>query len=436
MWTPLPTAYLTNSSDLFGYVIKRKGFDLSFKLIARIMCITLAFWAAPANTHASHPNDITIRTKAADECFAAKLQDYAARNKNLPVEYGSQTSIYVAEQIVKNLYVEPATGKMKGPLFELSTEDFCKQILFDPYIALLPQALKQQADETRDGLAPFGTDEIEATSIFVQSYQDLIGKHYKGHSDITREAMRRLNASGESFSEPSITLIARASQTPDLYRWNDERYHAHTPDYDPTDLSARQLSIEAGKSKFVGLTCSLLSAQTEQSSIGSVEESLFIFGMLAHAIQDLAFHRGMTMRQHAGLSYAVGRNPDFPDTASAKAIEENAIENTVWIIRLAKTRLSGTQWTAMANWKPLGDFSFRGIASRVFSLKGGPKEQDMKTLALLEYWNLSFPFRTGARPLSELEVTECTATSGLACWNSADVRGTIEHNIERVGNCQ
>ncbi len=416
--------------------MKRQVSDLSPKLIAQIICLMLTAWAAPANTHAVQPDDFTARAKAADKCFSAKLQDYARRNKTLPVGYGSLTSIYVAEQTIKNVYIEHTTGKLKGPIFDLSTEDFCRQILFDPYIALLPQALKQQADETRDGLAPFGTDEIEASSIFVQSYQDLIGKHYRGHSDITREAMRRLNASGESFSEPSITFIARASQTPDLYRWNDERYHAHTPDYDPTDLSARQLSIKSGKTKFVGLTCSLLSAQTEQSSIGSIEESLFIFGMLAHAVQDLAFHRGMTMRQHAGLSYAVGRNPDFPEAASAKSIEESAIDNTIWIIRLAKTRLTQTQWRAMEIWKPLGDFSFSGIASRAFSLKGGPKEQDMKTLALLEYWNLAFPFRTGARPLSELEVTDCTSASDLACWNSTEVREMIKSKIERVGNCQ
>ena len=397
------------------------------------LLVALSIGGGMPLARASEPDTVAARAEAVDKCFAEKLKQYAAAHPAMEIRYTGLTSMYVAEQVVRDAKFDEKTRKIEGPLMQMSVAAYCDDVLFKPYINKVQAALAERAKTTSGGLAPFGTDDIEADSLFVQGYQELIGKHYKGHSDITRSALLRM---GGPMSLDAVTLIARASQTPDLYRWSDGRYHAHTPEFPPRDPDERRRNISVGMKSFEKLTCDLSSTFVELTKLGATEDSLFLLGVLAHAVQDLEYHRGMTMSQHSGLSYVAALNPDSPDIPKAKEIENRAIDNTMWVMQLLRGKVGDSTWSALMRWRPLGDFSFRSLASRVYGLKGAPNSQDMNVAALASYWSLSLAYRSGGRPRSELEVDSCDKEDGISCWNTAEVRRYIEAKLGAGEACQ
>ena len=127
---------------------------------------------------------------------------------------------------------------------EFQTNDekkFCRDKLFPAYLKGYKEAFLQQTKESSGTLAPLGTGEIDADSFIIELAHNHYGDHYLGHSDITRKALQALNKSQDGnlglalrnkgdgkISQASINLIAMASQLPDLYKWTDESYHAHS----------------------------------------------------------------------------------------------------------------------------------------------------------------------------------------------------------------
>lgn len=380
--------------------------------------------------------DLTRRAAQAEQCLNSKIREHAIEHPGSIARAGPETAIFVSERIVMSIQNDQATGVPAGPFIELSVEEFCQKFLVDPYFAALPAAEAERRDEAKGGLAPLGTDEIESTSIFVQGYQNLIGKHYKGHSDLTRDAVSKWAAGGDSFSLAAVTLTARAAQTPDLFRWNDERYHAHSPEYDPADLQDRRRQIKRGQMAYMDLMCSLQSEFVRRTENGSPEEGLFLLGVMAHAVQDLTYHRGMTLRQHAGLSYAVKHNPDFPDGALAGHREQEAVRNTTWMLAQSRARVSASAWRSLTKWVPSGDFAFDKTASYVFGANGATATQDAGVGPLLDYWGLSLPYKTGARSLAELQTGACGADSGIACWDVGAILKQIEERLTAHEQCR
>jgi hypothetical protein len=398
-----------------------------------LVCLAGASEAA-AQDPALHAEELKIRAEAANSCFETALVTYALGHPDMPVRYSGETGIYVSERIVATTHFSEATRRLEGPIFTLSPNQFCEQFLFAPYVAALPAAAEELRNESKGGLAPLGSDEIESTSILVEKYQNLIGKHYKGHSDITRESLQSSGAA--RFSVAAVSLVVRASQTPDLYRWSDGRYHAHTPEYDPTDLKARKESIAAGQSAYSNLICRLMTAFSREVRSHSYQNSLFLLGVMSHSVQDLTYHHGITMRQHAGLSYAAKRNPDMPEGSAAGVLESEAVANTLWVMEHSRKLVSSDGWDALTNWSPSGDFSFTEIARQVFGSEGGSPMQDISMRALLDYRFLSLPYESGARPMSDLADKSCAAEEGLACWSAPDVLKAVEDEIAGDRQCR
>ena len=177
----------------------------------------------------------------------------------------------------------------KMPSQTLSATGFCRRSLFSSRNVLmrainsalaspaLPSATEELRDNAKGGLAPLGGQEIESTSAFVQGYQNLIGKHYRGHADITRDAFRLLSGS-ESVSSEAGALLVRASQTPDLFRWGDGRYHAHTPEYDVATVGAKQQSLAEGQEQFIGLMCTLMGELSKHANEKRFDVGLIVAG--------------------------------------------------------------------------------------------------------------------------------------------------------------
>lgn len=402
-----------------------------------VLLVLLVLACGAARSQATQAEVFSARVDAVGSCFSERVRDYATANPGLALRNTGLTAIFVAEQVVKDVRFNPETRKLEGPLMQMSVDAYCEQVLVKPYIRTLEEALKEREKSASGGLAQFGPDDIEADSTFVQGYQDLIGKHNKGHSDITRVALLQMvKHLGIRATPEAVTLVARASQTPDLYRWNDGRYHAHTPEFPAGRPDERLRSISSGIKSFVKLVCDLSSSFMDLAKLGATEDSLFIIGVLGHAVQDLEYHRGMTMSQHAGLSYVVSLNPDSPGIPGAAENERRSVESTVWMMQLLRARVGEARWNAMFMWKPGGDFSFRRVAEEVYGLKGGAKVQDMKVNALASYWSLSLAYRDGDRPRSELDVQSCEKGDGIACWSAVEIRRQVETQMAAGGACQ
>jgi len=404
---------------------------------ALVLVAILLLGCCVAHAQATDAAVLSKRADDVEKCFKEKFALYAATQSSLDLRYTGLTAIFVAEQVARDARFNQGTGKVEGPLMQMSVPAYCEEVLYKPYVRTLEDALAARAKASAGGLAPFGSEDIEADSLFVQGYQDLIGRHSKGHSDIARAALETMARVQKIAVTPeAVTLVARASQTPDLYRWNDGRYHAHTPEFAAGKPDERIQSMSSGMKAFGKLVCDLSTTFVELVKVGAKEESLFMIGVIGHAVQDLEYHRGMTMSQHSGLSYVVSLNPDSPDIPKAAEIERRSIEGTVWMMQLLRGRVGNAQWQSLFKWKPLGDFSFRGTAERVYGLKGGTRVQDMKVSALASYWNLSLAYRSGERPRSELEVESCSKDGGISCWDAAEVRKQIEARLASGEACQ
>src|SRR5262245_27479553 len=122
----------------------------------------------------------------------------------------------------------------------------------------------------------------------VDSYQRLIGRHFAGHSDISRDAAHSRN----DLSQGAKELFAAASQGPDLFRWDDDRYHAQTAHYDSADRKLAQQ--EQSMARYLALLSNLAVEVRSRADSGDSQNAIILMGFATHMIQDLVYHRGMT----------------------------------------------------------------------------------------------------------------------------------------------
>jgi hypothetical protein len=409
---------------------------MSFKfLVGSIFMVLVPGLIIAQPAEIAQNSDLSARVQSADACFARKLAKYAAEHPERPARYSSATAIYVAERLVADIRFNEEAHKLDGAIFRLDPETFCQEILFEPYVASLPAAAAELNKQSAGGLAPLGTDEIESTSVIVEKYQNLFGKHHSGHSDLTVDAIRTYTTYGTEFSKQAEALVRKASQSPDMYRWSDGRYHAHTPEYDPGDAAVREKTILEGQVAFTQLMCRLMAAFTREAEQHDYERSLFLLGVMSHSVQDLTYHHGITLRQHAGLSYVSNRNPDLPSGVEGMELKRRAIANTEWVLKQSQKKVSPTIWAAISQWVPTGGFSYMETAASVFGAEGGSASQDISARALVDYWLLSVPYLLGWRSTNELAATACTERTGLACWDVPAVLKAVEDELAKPTSC-
>lgn len=351
------------------------------------------------------------QSRANEECFFGKLDQYVRAHPEHAGRVGRGASIFVAEHLARHVSLDPGTGRIEGPAVILASEEFCERYLWQPFVSAFSTAIAEERVENRDGLAPLGTVPIESRSVFVGQYQNLVGKHYRGHADITGVALQ-----GLSLSPQALSLIQRASQTPDLFRWNDERYHAHTPEYDPRDLADRAAKLRLGRERYQSLLANLNNQFRRYSDAQAEDRALVVLGLMSHMAQDLVYHRGMTLRQHAGLAYVVNRNPDLPPAPLSEQRFREAVALTQSVVTGALRSVSPEARARVLGWRQSPDFDFARVVRDLFG-----SEEDIGVVPLMHYWALSLPYKRGERSLEELADASCSQSHGIACWNVEEV---------------
>lgn len=268
-------------------------------------------------------------------------------------------------------------------------------------------------------LAPPGTHEIESGSFLADLYHNTRGKHDRGHSDLTRDALIKLyadpNIAAKCNCKPTqndtdpkkdhTILISRASQAVDIFRWENEAYHAHTPDLRPnfSDTQIKQ-AVAKGKEAFLNV----LRERTKNFYMFADDHiyqwAAFEMGVVSHLVQDMVYHHGITLRQHSGLAYVsvtpTLENPDYPGSTVADAAKAQAISKAQWdktvdftyhLFKIMLMKLDAVRIKSILTAQVKAN-AFTSVATQVFADRSVspsiPGEPDIGLWSLAEYYLL------------------------------------------------
>lgn len=407
------------------------GFYFGVSLFPIIFCHFFIFITCIEALGSNLPNYteekamILHRVEEVEECFFNQIDRQDNAFPGLKDEMSGFTKIFISEQLSKQLMEKLLQPSKTIPLLSLPVEDFCLQYLVMPYLEKYPKAVKQRSKKSKTALAPLGHSPIESESIFVELEHNLLGKHNRGHSDITKEALEALRVEFK-FSDIASEVIIRASQGPDLWKWKEEIYHAHTAWYDQDNPSDRKEKIEMGVRKFATRLANIIKILINNAEHGASDRALFLLGVGSHLVQDLIYHRGMTLQQHAGL-FMTSRNPDFPKGNLEDERWEEAKELTIKLVMLVKQFLSYAAWENMKKWEPIEKFNFLNLGNDVFNNK-----QDIGIVALAEYVLLAKAYLDGSRdPLELNSLPACRIGLGVPCWNPNEVWESVVQQLRK-----
>jgi hypothetical protein len=371
-------------------------------LILALSCVTT--FSANAQT----PPQLDTLADTMEECIRNSQQEMATK-LNAKLEFNDYTASYVSAWL--SMWLSGSSSN-EIEMDAVDMENLCK-LMLDDYSPSIEEVAKDRNLKGVEILAPVGGIPIEAESLFISVTNNWLFKHHKGHSDLTAEAWKR--KTGLSSTSNAGFWISRASQTPDLYRWRSEKYHAHTPEYDYKNGNDRAVKIEDGISVFREQLTQVLKEIRQDAKSNSIAEAIFRIGIGAHLVQDLVFHRGITLRQHSGLAYALGKNPDYQQAYLIPTVWNDAVVMTERWIQAIKNSLSGDEWNTIVAWEPNGNIEFMKLAKLIFD-----SPQDISVRELVKYYELSLVYRAQPDRKSELEwKQDCQTGSGLPCWDTS-----------------
>ena len=388
------------------------------RLAALALTALLFVWATPLRAEASVTSDKF--SKLAQECFIVGTTEALGYR---PESVYAQA--FVAERLMAYLSGDDPR------LTQSAADALCKSDIIPNYIEGRKRAVKDmQAQQARKpDLAPLD-EPIELNDKFAQFTANRFIAHIKtGHTELTRMAMDAL-PTDLRLGAAAKTFVAIASQTPDLYRFGDERYHAHTcfnpvleknRCHDEVDPPTRDRGTMVADSQklYVQLMADLMKQVLRRAEQREYGRALFWLGAACHPMQDLAFHQGITVRQHAGLSYVVGNDPDGTDGPEGKRKVANAAEFCRIFVETALRR-AGEHLSYLTSWKPKSGFNLRRLADDEFG-----SSSDMNTATLVSYWSLSRRYVFNADNLSELR----REPNGLIIWDLDDVMARVRNAI-------
>lgn len=246
-----------------------------------------------------------------------------------------------------------------------------------------------------------GSRPINSDSRVIRCLNGIINDpHVAGHSDITRNMVLKSNRL--SLKMNVIELLEFASQSPDLYRWSFESYHAHTVSSGFTSPNSSDISRSQALFIQLAVKMFLQFADEVESENPNYARAFFILGSTLHLFQDLAYHRGMTMAEHSGLSFHRRANPDAPtDPREAEDRYNEAMKLTDIVMSTAHSFIGSKARDRIEKWSGLEGIYFSKIAEEFYLTK-----QDLTKSNLLNYWLLSREFRNGKRSEADLDQAE------------------------------
>lgn len=251
--------------------------------------------------------------------------------------------------------------------------------------ALCPDAGDCQVEvHRRKSLRRLGDSQTFGTSggLPFSAFLGHLGK--AGHFEITSAALR---APAIAASASSIAVMAAASRDPDFFEWTVPAAHAQTPNDSEGRLDA--LHARGAQSAFLEWIRQASRRVGRLCDEGNARGAAYAMGYALHAIQDLAFHEGITNAEHSFLDYHETQKIGVDHSERYDEKFKLAIEATSGLLNRFRAVLTDGCWNSVVqlpNATPLNpeekerllgramDFSvgeflaYRGLASRVAAL--------------------------------------------------------------------
>jgi hypothetical protein len=200
-----------------------------------------------------------------------------------------------------------------------------------------------------------------------------VGK--KGHFEITTVA---LQAPSVKASADSVAVMAAASRDADFYEWSVPAAHAQTPNLPDGRIDPKRFGGSQGA--FLRWVQAGVRRVAAQCSAGQPRLAAYALGYAMHAVQDLAFHEGITNAEHSFRDYDESQKVgiDFQERYDEKF--DLATAASLDLLRKVRAVLPASCWDHMIhlqNTSPLG-------ASEKQQLLG-KKSTDFGVVAFIEY---------------------------------------------------
>lgn len=143
-------------------------------------------------------------------------------------------------------------------------------------------------------------------------------------ADKARAAVEALAEHGGGPTALDADWLALTALLPELYLFEAPHAHAFTPDAgDRVGLA----QAERARARFVAHVRATVARAHAAELAGDHAETLLHVGVAAHALHDLAMHRGMTEAEHAALTFVRHTSPDRLATDQQHAQASRALQD-------------------------------------------------------------------------------------------------------------
>ncbi len=285
-------------------------------------------------------NEFDTAYQQIDRCFKSQLDIWKRNTDELSDRKKSViNSVDGDHWSIKQMLLD-AMSDNYAEIKTIGANTYCRHKLIPAYEKLVDESVSKGELYTSQIRARYGTVEVDSGSLAIDLYHNKFGKHYRGHSDITRDALIALMPDEFKKYSNGIRFLQQAALTPDLFMWNSDVYHAQTPAFKQLkvhgDEKLRQEDISICedltkafpmKADAPNTRCRMIASgllnfiQTFGyhydffNKPGNNDHTILVHvGILLHMVQDLVYHRGLTLQQHSGLSFLCGYkdDPDLP----------------------------------------------------------------------------------------------------------------------------
>lgn len=284
-------------------------------------------WALAAVVPAATAND---RLAELYQCF--RDGTHTATKGRRTVEFGPSSEIFFFEQLGFAMQTQGNRPDVA----------WCGPWFVEPYVRA------HAALHGKDSAAPVhGAHTPLSTGVHLAKEDRLIHlaarmggvSHVSAHADLMRQALgtpavaRQLRRLG--LDTCGRGLLMQGAQVPDLYLFDRPLWHAHTLPKDPEAAVLSATQIEEARVKFAALVVATVHQSRQAILALHIERGLLLLGAAAHAVQDLQYHRGMTLQEKAGLTYIAHSNPDVPDAKVSQKLHHDAAAATSVLLAAA-----------------------------------------------------------------------------------------------------
>jgi hypothetical protein len=363
--------------------------------------------AAPLDPLAAEQVAVFDKVAKIFSCFEGRLRESRKEPAFAAFRRTSFTDIFFFDHLFGE---RDAIERPPGELCEAALKDY--RALF-----LATAARRERIPRAVAAKGPLSRP-IDAEPDFLRAAKGRTGLHLLAHAELTRAVL--LEAVGGRV-RPVFDTVVLGAQQADIYRWPDLRFHGQTEAH---DLAHREAETATGQAAFVGAVAGLIDHFNEEIRDGRCDHAALYLGVACHAAQDVAFHRGMTRRQLAGLRFF--EKEDLYASPGAE-VRAEARRWTKEIVGMARAAVGGKAWERFLAWAPPAGFDLESATRAIFS--DDPLEQRLVWGVLTRLWLSQLVYRRSPETRKELGA----GPEGIVRWEIAPLFARIRTSIVNGG---